>query len=1088
MAKSLLEFYTRRDPNNQNTYGYGTQLILDGLYPIYANGICYTSSADTFKINKKIYKTIFVKNNFMQSREISIGGGSYYLEQTKSKITKINGTEYSNFFIYIPSGLYTHGCSANRYGKTYLLYIKLNELKSIIDSIVKESVLSKEDLINGERSIWNRTDIIPQIKNIPFVKEKIYTLLQKECDIPILREWVDFLLNTPSITFQLLKGYYADIDNEDNLYAFVVGIDIKGIKQEISGALSQGILNINGCHSISKIFEDKEITDLTSYLEHFSSHLIDKATQRFVPIFNPSTDKFTDKEKDYFDYADNVGKMKFFNTQMNVMAAVSRSLKKEKSSLIVGEMGTGKTAMAIGSTYLSSKKDNSTNIVMCPGHLVEKWKREVERLYPGAIAKIISDFDDLLNLDKRIRDKNRKYPLFLIISKDTAKISYVERPNIIYDKDRKTFKCPICGAEYYNSELVKHSPGALIDPASYESRFKTHKRCSSLKSYVKLKDISILEAFLNKNDKNSQCCTTDYLVPKKTNLSYFSMKQGRSYHAQYMTCGCHLWSATNSKEATKWKKYTGVGYIHDDMLPLVYDLYDKRDSLTSERKSFITKLFKAVKNAEELGENKRAPRRYSIARYIRKYYKGLIDFFIADEVHMYSSSTSAQANAFGDFVQIAKKTIALTGTLLNGYANGIYYILYRMYPKDFKKRGFNYDSVINFVNDYGVSQEIYKASYYPNGRRYGQKTTKICPGVSPELFTKFLLDKAIFVSLSDMSTGLPEYTETPVPVRMLPEVEEKYRGCIQAVRDYLQDTRNRSKSLSVAFPAAQKLNLYPDQPYNVAPICNPDNLSEKLINFPDAIPRENQENYHSTKDLKVLEIVNQKIQRGENVLIYLDYVNKTDCIERLEKIFKIAGIKACTLTSAIPAKKREEWIDTKVKEGYKVMICNPKLVETGLDLLSFTNIIFYQVGYNLFTMRQASRRSLRLNQPNNVNVYFMYYENTTQEVTLSLMANKLQAAMAIEGKFSEEGLTAMSNNDSILTRLANSLVNDIEYKIKEGDFQTSLTAEDDDGSRFKMVYILNNTKTKHFNSLFDKKLTEYKKKIKFDNQIISLAS
>ena len=34
------------------------------------------------------------------------------------------------------------------------------------------------------------------------------------------------------------------------------------------------------------------------------------------------------------------------------------------------------------------------------------------------------------------------------------------------------------------------------------------------------------------------------------------------------------------------------------------------------------------------------------------------------------------------------------------------------------------------------------------------------------------------------------------------------------------------------------------------------------------------------------------------------------------------------------------------------------------------------------------------------------------------MATKLQASMAIEGKFSEEGLNAMSNNEDLLTQIA----------------------------------------------------------------------
>src|SRR5699024_1908151 len=137
---------------------------------------------------------------------------------------------------------------------------------------------------------------------------------------------------------------------------------------------------------------------------------------------------------------------------------------------------------------------------------------------------------------------------------------------------------------------------------------------------------------------------------------------------------------------------------------------------------------------------------------------------------------------------------------------------------------------------------------------------------------------------------------------------------------------------------------------------------------------------------------------------------------------KSAVLSSSTTTS----KNREEWIRKKVEnDNIDVLFCNPTLVETGLDLLDFTTIIFYQLGYNIFTMRQASRRSWRLSQSEDIEVYFMYYENTIQEQALSLMATKLQASQAIEGKFSEEGLHAMSNNEDLLTQIANSVVQGI---------------------------------------------------------------
>ena len=50
------------------------------------------------------------------------------------------------------------------------------------------------------------------------------------------------------------------------------------------------------------------------------------------------------------------------------------------------------------------------------------------------------------------------------------------------------------------------------------------------------------------------------------------------------------------------------------------------------------------------------------------------------------------------------------------------------------------------------------------------------------------------------------------------------------------------------------------------------------------------------------------------------------------------------------------------------------------------------------------------------------------------MATKLQASMALEGKFSEEGLRAMSNNEDVLTQIANSVVEGIKDTVDENVF------------------------------------------------------
>jgi hypothetical protein len=109
------------------------------------------------------------------------------------------------------------------------------------------------------------------------------------------------------------------------------------------------------------------------------------------------------------------------------------------------------------------------------------------------------------------------------------------------------------------------------------------------------------------------------------------------------------------------------------------------------------------------------------------------------------------------------------------------------------------------------------------------------------------------------------------------------------------------------------------------------------------------------------------------------------------------------------------------------MICNPKLVETGLDLLSFPSIVFYQCGYSIYTLRQASRRSWRITQKNPVKVYYLTYSDTMQTRAMKLIASKLETSLALEGELTDKGLSALSeSSDSMTRQLAKALLEQID--------------------------------------------------------------
>ena len=95
-------------------------------------------------------------------------------------------------------------------------------------------------------------------------------------------------------------------------------------------------------------------------------------------------------------------------------------------------------------------------------------------------------------------------------------------------------------------------------------------------------------------------------------------------------------------------------------------------------------------------------------------------------------------------------------------------------------------------------------------------------------------------------------------------------------------------------------------------------------------------------------------------------------------------------------------MEKQLRSGVRIVITNPPLVETGLDLNAFTTIVFYNIAYNLFTLRQASRRSLRINQTApRIEVYFFFYKDTMQARAMRLMASKLMAAGVLEGNITD---------------------------------------------------------------------------------------
>src|SRR5207249_11676456 len=134
------------------------------------------------------------------------------------------------------------------------------------------------------------------------------------------------------------------------------------------------------------------------------------------------------------------------------------------------------------------------------------------------------------------------------------------------------------------------------------------------------------------------------------------------------------------------------------------------------------------------------------------------------------------------------------------------------------------------------------------------------------------------------------------------------------------------------------------------------------------------------------------------------------------------AIRAAGHTTDVAPEPRESWHERQLRGGVQLVTGHPRLIQTGLDLWAFPDIFFAETGYSIYTLRQASRRSWRIGQRSNVNVKFFYYAGTMQETCLRLMGKKLLVSLAMEGKFSSEGLQAIEEGDDVLMAMARELV------------------------------------------------------------------
>lgn len=428
------------------------------------------------------------------------------------------------------------------------------------------------------------------------------------------------------------------------------------------------------------------------------------------------------------------------------------------------------------------------------------------------------------------------------------------------------------------------------------------------------------------------------------------------------------------------------------------------------------KLFSALWQADG-----KKVRRTAVIDFIGRSLKNFFDFAIADEVHELKGADTAQGNALGILASAAKKTIVLTGTLLGGYADDVYEILFRLDARRMIENGFEHDGGIRpFMESYGLLEIITTIEPADNACSEARVTRRVKrrPGASPRLFGDFLMPMATFLSLEDIAAALPPYREEVVRVEMDEPLKAAYEKLQDKIKEALRKYRGNPSVISTGMNA---LLLYPDRPHSLGTLYGfeYDPETHQRERFVIAEPEELDQKVVYAKERRLIEEI--KRMRGSAVQVFATYTRTRDVTHRLQNILQREGIRAAILTSDVKPELREQWYEKKLREGVEVFIAHPRLIALGLDMLFARDIFFYQTGYSLYTLRQASRRSWRIGQTEEVHVKYFAYADSAQESCLRLMGRKLLISLAMEGKFSSEGLSA-AGDDDLLMAMARELV------------------------------------------------------------------
>lgn len=748
------------------------------------------------------------------------------------------------------------------------------------------------------------------------------------------------------------------VDTWKNLQAVHFSLSEESLLGYIEEAIKKGQLTIP-TGQLNASFDSS--WDLKTYLQK-NIHVLTRQVNAIRPRYVPGED-FLDPE---------VAKMNRipFPAQAHAIQGLVKILEKEKSAFACGDMGTGKTMVALGVCHLmAQRKKNMSVLVVAPGITIPKWHhQEIEKTLPQAKIRVLESSEDAGRLLREARAGYEPQGLELVlVGTDRAKLG----PE------------PWCAALW--------------------------KRIRGTKSYA------------------WHCPDCFHVLPDPGEKE------------EFIPAGWDVLACGEPPEKSIYKTAQG--------LPVGFSVKWKVKTPLKKCPHCGTKLWRPALKSR--GEARNKPRWY-ICRILRKMPRKF-DLLIQDEVHQVKAQDSGRGDSFAQLVKASKKTLALTGTLVNGLSTSIKEILWRTEPHALLAEGFNHKTgMVQWAGRYGVLERVFRSEERDDGvitrRRRTETQPKEKPGIAPQLTAHFLLHKVAFMELGDLGLPLVELKEIPVFVKMDKDHGKLYTDFHERLYQHCSNSMHSGAKNAFGKFIPATIN-YADRPDLGAQVIfrriDPETGVEHVetIGAPAL-----DENYRHAKERELVRIVQENISEDRGCFIYCSYTDRYEVHRRLQEVLEEAGIKATVLESNTAPEDRVEWLEK--NQDAKVIIANMRLVEVGLDLLAWPTMIFYQLSYDVNTVRQASRRAWRIGQTRECRVYYLVYEKSQQTAQFQNVMAKRGHAMLVEGRLDRSELSkyARDSHSAMALDLADCLMDTEELRTR----WTELAAKDID-ARLKTV-------------------------------------